>query len=207
MQSVHSPSTIVMQDHLQVNFAWACTMPGIVTHVHPTAYKYSRAITLSVLRALLPIFWGHLRGQFTRLFFSHPGQHQPSNVLLLQSCQHSCCMCRRRRPCKHMLSLRQIMPIRPISELSFEDQSLPASSDQMAHEADYGIVPVESWRMGWLPPWWPNFSLKVLPPHAWPRIWWPMQIPKMGCFPSRLLVVSTAYGRADGSPCARFTSA
>ncbi len=33
---------------------------------------------------------------------------------------------------------------------------------------------------GWFAPRWPNFNLKVLPPNARPRIWWPRQIPKIG---------------------------
>lgn len=55
--------------------------------------------------------------------------------------------------------------------------------------------------MGWLPPWWPNLSLKVLPPKAWPRIWCPMQMPNTGFLPRMALALSTAYGAADGSPC------
>ena len=35
------------------------------------------------------------------------------------------------------------------------------------------ILPVCSLRTGWLAPRWPNLSLNVLPPNAWPRIWWP----------------------------------
>ena len=57
--------------------------------------------------------------------------------------------------------------------------------------------------MGWLPPWCPNLSLKVVPPRAWPRIWCPMQIPKSGFLPSSIFTFSTISGTADGSPCAQ----
>jgi hypothetical protein len=44
------------------------------------------------------------------------------------------------------------------------------------------ILPVDScFRV--VAPRWPNFSLKVLPPHrARPRIWWPRQMPNTGTF-------------------------
>jgi hypothetical protein len=61
----------------------------------------------------------------------------------------------------------------------------------------------EGLRMGWLPPWCPNFSLKVVPPTAWPRTWWPMQMPNIGRCPRSFFTFSTAYGTADGSPCQR----
>jgi hypothetical protein len=40
--------------------------------------------------------------------------------------------------------------------------------------------PVSTFLTGWLPPRWPNFSLKVVPPSACVIIWWPRQIPKIG---------------------------
>ena len=41
-------------------------------------------------------------------------------------------------------------------------------------------LPVRSLRTGWLAPRWPNLSLKVRAPKAWPRSWWPRQMPKIG---------------------------
>ena len=61
-------------------------------------------------------------------------------------------------------------------------------------------------RTGWLPPWWPNLSLKVLPPNACPSSWCPMQMPNMGFCPNSCCTVCTAYGTADGSPCIDGTS-
>ena len=63
--------------------------------------------------------------------------------------------------------------------------------------------PVGANRIGWLPPWWPNGSLKVVPPSACPSTWCPMQMPNTGFLPMMALALATAYGTADGSPCAR----
>ena len=59
-----------------------------------------------------------------------------------------------------------------------------------------------SWT-GWLDPRWPNLSLKVSPPMASERSWWPRQMPYMGTWPSRPWMVGTACSRIsgwDGSP-------
>ena len=47
-------------------------------------------------------------------------------------------------------------------------------------------------RMGWLPPWCPNLSLKVVPPSACPSSWWPMQMPNTGFLPTTSRTFSTA---------------
>src|SRR5882672_4769236 len=63
------------------------------------------------------------------------------------------------------------------------------------------ILPEARSLTGWLPPRWPNFNLKVFPPRAWPRIWWPRQIPKIGRpVWIRSRTDCTAYPRAAGSP-------
>ena len=64
------------------------------------------------------------------------------------------------------------------------------------------ILPLRRSLTGWLPPRWPNFSLKVLPPKAWARIWLPRQMPKIGFLPMQLaefLVDVAERGRIAGA--------
>ena len=53
---------------------------------------------------------------------------------------------------------------------------------------------------GWFAPRWPNFSLKVLAPNAWPSSWWPRQMPKMGSLPMQAATSRHMPGSAAGSP-------
>ena len=56
-------------------------------------------------------------------------------------------------------------------------------------------------------PRWPNLSLKVRAPNAWPRSWWPRQIPKIGMprdsAAVRISVRSVAVASASGRGIAR----